>query len=178
MRFCPESIVVHLALVTRSIAGPGNQARTCITRPLARDWHKTFLKPALAVNLIAFLPFQNYIYKQYKNEFSGVVFVRNATFTLDIESPLILSNSLNDHFCPLSYSDLKQNKGSILKASVEYIKDLKKDKQKLHKMEERQKVMDNKCQKLLFRIFVSIVKTKHINCSLYEKTWSSEECKC
>ena len=58
----------------------------------------------------------------------------------------------------MSYSDLKQNKGSILKASVEYIKDLKKDKQKLHKMEEGKKLMDNKCQKLLFRIFVSLVK--------------------
>ena len=41
---------------------------------------------------------------------------------------------------------------------MEYIKDLKKDKQKLHKMEEGKKLMDNKCQKLLFRIFVSLVK--------------------
>ena len=59
---------------------------------------------------------------------------------------------------PLTFSHHKQNKGSILRASVEYIKDLKKDKQKLHKMEEGKKLMDNKCQKLLFRIFVSLVK--------------------
>lgn len=53
------------------------------------------------------------------------------------------------------YSDLKQNKGSILKATVEYIKELKRDQQKLHNLEDRQTLMNSKRQKLLFRIFVS-----------------------
>lgn len=34
------------------------------------------------------------------------------------------------------YSDLKQNKGSILKAAVEFMKELKRDNCKLHKLEE------------------------------------------
>ena len=58
---------------------------------------------------------------------------------------------------PLTFSYHKQNKGSILRASVEYIKELKREKEKLHKLEDGQKVLDNKYQKLLFRIFVSIV---------------------
>ena len=78
---------------------------------------------------------------------------------------LAKDNANYDYFCPLSCSDLKQNKGSILRASVEYIKDLQKDKKKLHKMEDDQKVMENEYQKLLFRNFVSIVKTKQIRCS-------------
>lgn len=56
--------------------------------------------------------------------------------------------------------DLKQNKGSILKASVEYMKELKRDKYKLHKLEENQAVMDSKYQKLLFRIFQLELKIK------------------
>uniref|UniRef100_K1QJD9 E3 ubiquitin-protein ligase MIB2 n=1 Tax=Magallana gigas TaxID=29159 RepID=K1QJD9_MAGGI len=55
----------------------------------------------------------------------------------------------------MDYSDLKQNKGSILKASVEYMKELKRDKYKLYKLEENQAVMDSKYQKLLFRIFMT-----------------------
>lgn len=65
------------------------------------------------------------------------------------------TGKVNFIYGKLSYSDLKQNKGSILKASVEYMKELKRDKYKLHKLEENQAVMDSKYQKLLFRIFVS-----------------------
>lgn len=65
------------------------------------------------------------------------------------------AGKVNFIYGKLSYSDLKQNKGSILKASVEYLKELKRDKYKLHKLEENQAVMDSKYQKLLFRIFVS-----------------------
>ena len=61
----------------------------------------------------------------------------------------------HDNFKKIFYSDLKQNKGSILKATVEYIKDLKRDQQKLHNLEDRQTLMNSKRQKLLFRIFVS-----------------------
>ncbi|XP_061181197.1 uncharacterized protein LOC133189820 [Saccostrea echinata] len=56
--------------------------------------------------------------------------------------------------------DLKQNKGSILKASVEYMKELMKDKQALEKLEENQKAMDLKYQKLLVRIFQLELKLK------------------
>lgn len=38
---------------------------------------------------------------------------------------------------------------------MEYIKELKRDQQKLHNLEERQTLMNSKRQKLLFRIFVS-----------------------
>lgn len=53
------------------------------------------------------------------------------------------------------YSDLKKNKGSILKAAVEFMKELKRDNCKLHIQEENQRVMKAKNQKQLFRIFVS-----------------------
>eukprot|EP00105_Crassostrea_gigas_P010198 XP_011425390.2 PREDICTED: transcription factor EB [Crassostrea gigas] len=42
--------------------------------------------------------------------------------------------------------DLKQNKGSILKAAVEFMKELKRDNCKLHKLEENQRVMKAKNQ--------------------------------
>lgn len=51
---------------------------------------------------------------------------------------------------------MKLNKGSILKASVEYVKELKKDKEKLVLFETKQKTMEAKYQKMLIRIFVRI----------------------
>ena len=51
---------------------------------------------------------------------------------------------------------MKLNKGSILKASVEYVKELKKDKEKLVSFEVKQKAMEAKYQKMLIRIFVSM----------------------
>ncbi|XP_062611649.1 uncharacterized protein LOC134273467 [Saccostrea cucullata] len=48
---------------------------------------------------------------------------------------------------------MKLHKGSILKASVEYLKDLKKDKEKLARCEARQKEMEAKYQKILIREF-------------------------
>ncbi|XP_062573528.1 uncharacterized protein LOC134235414 [Saccostrea cucullata] len=56
--------------------------------------------------------------------------------------------------------DLKQNKGSILKASVEYMKELMKDKHALKKLEENQKAMNLKYQKLLIKIFQLELKLK------------------
>lgn len=53
------------------------------------------------------------------------------------------------------YSDLKKNKGSILKAAVEFIKELKRENFRVHKQEENLRVMNSKHQKQLFRIFVS-----------------------
>ncbi|XP_061185467.1 uncharacterized protein LOC133193518 [Saccostrea echinata] len=46
---------------------------------------------------------------------------------------------------------LKQNKGSILKASVEYMKELIREKRTLQKVKEHQKTMNSKYQKLLIR---------------------------
>ena len=53
------------------------------------------------------------------------------------------------------YSELKKNKGSILKATVGYIKELKIKEQKMHYLEDSKKHLHNKYQKLLFRTFVS-----------------------
>lgn len=50
---------------------------------------------------------------------------------------------------------MKLNKGSILKASVEYVKELKRDQKKLASFEANQKAIEAKYQKLLIRIFVS-----------------------
>ena len=59
---------------------------------------------------------------------------------------------------------MKLNKGSILKASVEYVKELKKDKEKLVSFEVKQKTMEAKYQKMLIRIFVSMTsKINHIS---------------
>lgn len=88
------------------------------------------------------------------------------------------------------YSDLKQNKGSILKAAVEFMKELKRDNCKLHKLEENQRVMKAKNQKQLFRIFVSTcmkcgdneqkskpkVKKKN-NKTVREQSWTSTKIK-
>ncbi|XP_061162952.1 uncharacterized protein LOC133172144 [Saccostrea echinata] len=56
--------------------------------------------------------------------------------------------------------DLKQNKGSILKASVEYMKELMRDKSSLQKLKEHQRSMNSKYQKLLIRIFQLELKLK------------------
>lgn len=91
-----------------------------------------------------FFPKNEYLYRQRIYAcISSIRFLRFHT------------GKVNFIYGKLSYSDLKQNKGSILKASVEYMKELKRDKYKLHKLEENQAVMDSKYQKLLFRIFVS-----------------------
>ncbi|XP_061162358.1 uncharacterized protein LOC133171592 [Saccostrea echinata] len=55
---------------------------------------------------------------------------------------------------------MKLNKGSILRASVEYVKELKKDKEKLTRCEAKQKVMETKYQKLLIRKFQVELKMK------------------
>ncbi|XP_022334409.2 uncharacterized protein LOC111131265 [Crassostrea virginica] len=57
-------------------------------------------------------------------------------------------------------SELKKNKGSILKATVGYIKELKIKEQKMHYLEDSKKHLHNKYQKLLFRTFQSELKLK------------------
>nr|QBG58751.1 microphthalmia-associated transcription factor [Sinohyriopsis cumingii] len=48
--------------------------------------------------------------------------------------------------------DLRQNKGSILKASVDYIRRLKKDQDKLRHVEEKQRAMEASNRKLMLRM--------------------------
>ena len=50
--------------------------------------------------------------------------------------------------------DVRQNKGSILKASVEYIRKLKSDQHKKRLMEEKLKQQDAQNKKLLLKIQV------------------------
>lgn len=61
---------------------------------------------------------------------------------------------------PTTHPAMKLNKGSILKASVEYVKELKKDKEKLILFETKQKTMEAKYQKMLIRIFQLELKMK------------------
>lgn len=52
------------------------------------------------------------------------------------------------------YSDMRQNKGTILKASVEYIRRLKKDQDRVKLMETRQRQLEMNNRKLLLRMQV------------------------
>lgn len=52
--------------------------------------------------------------------------------------------------------DVRPNKGTILKSSVEYIKCLKNEIQRLKQTEARQKQMEHQNRKLLSRIHVSL----------------------
>ncbi|XP_061197931.1 uncharacterized protein LOC133206039 [Saccostrea echinata] len=59
-----------------------------------------------------------------------------------------------------THPSMKLNKGSILKASVEYVKMLKKDREKLTQYEAHQKAMEKKYHKMLIRIFQLELKMK------------------
>ena len=50
--------------------------------------------------------------------------------------------------------DVRQNKGSILKASVEYIKKLKSDQHKKRLLEEKVRIMESQNRKLLLKLQV------------------------
>ena len=54
------------------------------------------------------------------------------------------------------YSDMRWNKGTILKASVEYIKWLQKEQQRAQELEHRQKKLEQANRRLLLRIQVFI----------------------
>lgn len=51
-------------------------------------------------------------------------------------------------------SDMRWNKGTILKASVEYIKWLQKEQQRARELEHRQKKLEHANRRLLLRIQV------------------------
>ncbi|XP_055998284.1 uncharacterized protein LOC125664192 isoform X2 [Ostrea edulis] len=61
---------------------------------------------------------------------------------------------------PTTHPAMKLNKGSILKASVEYVKELKRDQKKLASFEANQKAIEAKYQKMLRRIFQLELKMK------------------
>ena len=65
--------------------------------------------------------------------------------------------SWNEYFCFRYYDlvrDVRQNKGSILKASVEYIRKLKTDQCKKRILEEKVKQQDSQNRKLLLKLQV------------------------
>ena len=52
--------------------------------------------------------------------------------------------------------DMRTNKGTILKASVDYIRKLQKGQERMRTMEERQRQLELTNRKMLLRIQVSI----------------------
>lgn len=69
-------------------------------------------------------------------------------------------NSADMHNCEKVIStfcsDMRWNKGTILKASVEYIKWLQKEQQRARELEHRQKKLEHANRRLLLRIQVCI----------------------
>ena len=58
--------------------------------------------------------------------------------------------------------DVRQNKGSILKASVDYIRKLKIEQQKKRILEEKMKIQDSTNRKLLLKIQVKYTLKVHL----------------
>jgi len=54
------------------------------------------------------------------------------------------------------FRDFRQNKGTILKASVDYIRDLKRDQQRLKLLEEQMKEKDRQNRLIMLRLQVII----------------------
>lgn len=69
-------------------------------------------------------------------------------------------NSADTHICEKVISpfcsDMRWNKGTILKASVEYIKWLQKEQQRARELELRQRKLEQANRRLLLRIQVFI----------------------
>ncbi|KAL4226345.1 Transcription factor E3 [Mactra antiquata] len=66
--------------------------------------------------------------------------------------------------------DLRQNKGSILKASVDYIRKLRRDQERLKQLEEKQRISDLQNRKMLLRIqqLELLMKAQGLNNSMSE----------
>lgn len=52
---------------------------------------------------------------------------------------------------------MRQNKGSILKATVDYVRQLQKDQDLLRSMEHRQNIMDAHNKKMFLRMQVDLL---------------------
>lgn len=62
--------------------------------------------------------------------------------------------NLSFHFL---YRDMRWNKGTILKASVDYIRKLQREQQRAKELENRQKKLEHANRHLLLRIQVRVV---------------------
>ncbi len=86
---------------------------------------------------------------------------------------ILLFSCFSFHFVPISFPnlfswcdryydivrDVRQNKGSILKASVDYIRKLKVDQQKKRLLEERVRLQETQNRKLVVKLQVSDITT-------------------
>lgn len=66
-------------------------------------------------------------------------------------------------------SEMRLNKGTILKASVDYIRKLQKEQHRAKDVEMRQKKLEQVNHSLLLRIQVSLTENKQINYFIYGK---------
>jgi len=70
--------------------------------------------------------------------------------------------------------DLRQNKGSILKASVDYIKNLKADQQRKIYLEEKCRLQEYQNKKILLKLQEYEQQMKAFGISLNSKSWESQ----
>lgn len=59
-------------------------------------------------------------------------------------------------FVPIMCSDVRQNKGTILKASVDYIKRLRREQDRMKQVEEEKRNTEELNRRLLLRVQVSL----------------------
>ncbi|XP_013786837.1 microphthalmia-associated transcription factor-like isoform X2 [Limulus polyphemus] len=71
--------------------------------------------------------------------------------------------------------DLRQNKGTILKASVDYVRCLKKEVSKIPRMEERQKQLEHQNRKLLLRIQELKIQLRSHGIQVTDTVWQSSQ---
>ncbi|XP_076340104.1 microphthalmia-associated transcription factor-like isoform X2 [Tachypleus tridentatus] len=71
--------------------------------------------------------------------------------------------------------DLRQNKGTILKASVDYVRCLKKDVVKISHMEERQRQLEHQNRKLLLRIQELKLQLRSHGIPVTDHSWQSSQ---
>ena len=55
------------------------------------------------------------------------------------------------------FSDVRQNKGTILKASVDYIRRLRKEQDRIKQIEEEKRSTEELNRRLLLRVQVSLI---------------------
>lgn len=67
--------------------------------------------------------------------------------------------------------DQRQNKGTILKATVDYLRQLKKDVQKIQVVEERNRFLEQQNKKLYLRVQEMEVKLQNHGISVKNSTW-------
>ncbi|XP_076330627.1 microphthalmia-associated transcription factor-like [Tachypleus tridentatus] len=86
---------------------------------------------------------------------------------------LYLRTMTRDHFDLVR--DLRQNKGTILKASVDYVRCLKKEVSKIPHMEERQRQLEHQNRKLLLRIQELKIQLHSHGIQVTDTIWKSSQ---